>query len=85
MLNAWALFLVQNKMRIKKTTNGNQYYLTEQGNWVRDFTKKSVPFLDINQTIETKDHFIFLKNEVQNSLKRYAWIDSENIYHKKIS
>jgi hypothetical protein len=71
-------------MRIKKTPNGNQYLLTNQNKWVRDFTKNSVPFKDINDTISQQDHFIFLKNEVQNNLKKYTWVDSENIYHKNI-
>lgn len=71
-------------MRIKKNSNGNQYLLTEQSHWVRNFTKPIVPFLDINNTISPDDYFVFLKNEVQNGMRRYTWIDSEKIYHPRI-
>lgn len=70
-------------MRIKKLPNGNQYLLTDQNKWVRNFTKHS-PFIDINNTINEKDHFVFLQNEVKNNLKRYTWINSEQIYHPNI-
>lgn len=71
-------------MRIKKTTDGNQYLLTKHGKWVRNFYKQSVPFVDINNTIDSKDHFTFLKNEVQNSLRKYTWIDSEHFRNPNI-
>lgn len=68
-------------MRIKKHSNGNQYVLTSTNMWVRNFAYENVPFVDINETIEEKDHFVFLQNEVQNNLQRIQWIDSEKIYH----
>jgi hypothetical protein len=71
-------------MRIKKHHNGNYYLLTDQNKWVRNFTINNVPFIDINNTIDTKDHFIFLQNEVQNGFKKNQWIDSEQIYHPNI-
>ena len=71
-------------MRIKKHSNGNQYLLTEQNMWVRNFDKSHVSYLDINKTITDKDHFIFLENEVQNGLNRMPWIDSEPFYHENI-
>ena len=71
-------------MRIKKLSNGNQYLLTPQEKWVRNFTINNVPFLDINNTIDAKDHFLFLQNETQNGFKKYPWIDSEQIYHPDI-
>lgn len=71
-------------MRIKKHTNKNEYLLTEQGMWVRNFTKKLVPFLDLNKTIQEKDHALFLRNEYHNCQGRYTWIDSERFYHPKI-
>jgi hypothetical protein len=73
-------------MRIKKHSNGNQYLLTPQGKWVRNFTlpASAGPYLDLNSTIDPKDHFTFLKNEVQNGYGRYPWIDSENFYHPKV-
>lgn len=71
-------------MRIKNCLNGNQYLLTPSNKWVRNFTISSVQHLDINNTIKPQDHFIFIKNEFENNLNRYAWIDSENIYFRKI-
>lgn len=71
-------------MRIKKTPDGNQYLLTNQGKWVRNFCKNTVPFVDINNTIEPKDHFVFLQNEVQNGMRKQTWIDSERFHHSKI-
>jgi hypothetical protein len=71
-------------MRIKKHSNKNEYLLTEQGMWVRNFTKKMVPYVDINQTISERDHFTFLKNEYANNARRNTWIDQENFYHGKI-
>lgn len=71
-------------MRIKKTQDGNQYLLTKQGMWVRNFCKNTVPYVDINKTIATDDHFVFLKNEVQNSLKKSTWVDSERFHVSKV-
>jgi len=71
-------------MRIKKSSNGNQYLLTDQGKWVRNFCKTTVPFMDLNHTISSKDHFIFLKNEVQNSMNKHTWVDSEMFIHPNI-
>lgn len=63
---------------IKKTTDGNQYYLTPQNLWVRNFCLEQVPFVDINKTIKSEDHFVFLENEVRNSQNKYVWIDTED-------
>lgn len=71
-------------MRIKKHKNKNEYLLTTEGMWVRNFTKSLVPYVDANDTIDKKDHFLLLKNEINNSRSRFAWIDSENFYHNKI-
>lgn len=51
---------------------------------MRNFATPTVPFVDINETIEAKDHFLFLQNEVQNGFSRYQWIDSEQLYHPDI-
>ena len=72
-------------MRIKKHANGNQYLLTPQNKWVRNFVANNVPYVDINNTIAANDHFTFLQNEVQNGFQRSQWIDSEQIYHPNIS
>lgn len=68
---------------IKKHRNKNNYLLVETM-WVRDFTKPLTPYIDINNTIAEKDHFLFLQNEFNNTRERYAWIDTEPIYHPKI-
>ena len=71
-------------MRIKKHNNGNEFLLTKENMWVRNFTKSGVPYIDINKTYNKNDYFIFLKNEIQNSFERYAWIDTENFHHDKV-
>ena len=87
------LFLVINQLdnlidymseRIKKASDGNKYYLTPQGMWVRDFTTEQVPYIDLNQTIDNKDYFTFLQNETKNSLDKYTWIDSENFHIRDV-
>lgn len=70
--------------RIKKHSNKNEYLLTDEGMWVRNFTKNLVPYLDLNKTIQEKDHFVYLNNEYNNSRARYAWIDSERFFHNKV-
>jgi len=74
----------QSNMRIKKHSNGNQYLLTPQNKWVRNFTANNVQYIDINNTIDVKDHFAFLQNEVQNGFQRNQWIDSEQIHHPDV-
>lgn len=71
-------------MRIKKNKDGNQYFFTSSGMWVRNFTKESVPYIDLNETISDSDCRIFAKNEIENSMQRIAWIDSEDIDEKNI-
>ena len=71
-------------MRIKKHSNGNNYLLTQNNMWVRNFTKPHVNCIDINKTINESDHFKFLENEVQNGLNRIQWIDSEAFYHENV-
>jgi len=71
-------------MRIKKYPNGNSYLLTPNGKWVRDFTAKGVPLLDINDTVKPEDNFLFINNEFENNIKRYAWIDTEKFYFPNV-
>lgn len=52
--------------------------------WVRNFTKENVPYVNINETVDPKDYFTLLKNEIQNARMRYPWIDTEGFYHEKI-
>lgn len=72
------------KMRIKNYPNGNRYILTPEKMWVRDFTRENVPFIDINETINENDHFLFVENEFENNLKRYSWVDSEKFNFKNV-
>lgn len=71
-------------MRIKKHHNGNEYFLTQQNMWVRNFTKQMVPYLDLNKTISVQDQFPILENEIINNRQRYPWIDTEDFTHRKI-
>lgn len=71
-------------MRIKKHPNGNLYVLTPQNKWVRNFTKTSCQFVDINNNISKNDYFTFLQNETKNNFQRHQWIDTEPLYHDKI-
>lgn len=58
--------------------------MTKQGMWVRNFNKSMVPYIDANKTVSEKDHFLLLKNEHTNNQAKYAWIDTEDLYHDKI-
>jgi len=64
--------------RIKKSKDGNQYLLTDEGMWVRDFTRPQVPYVDLNDTITSGDHLQILRNEVRNRSLKMPWLDSEN-------
>lgn len=68
------------QMKVKNYPNGNQYLVTPSGIWVRNFTRQNVPMIDINNTIKSEDHFLFITNEFENNLKRYAWLDNEKFY-----
>jgi hypothetical protein len=70
--------------RIKKTKDGNKYYLTSHGMWVRDFTTEQVPFKNLNESIQQKDYFIYLQNEVFNNMEKYTWIDTEEFPMKDV-
>jgi hypothetical protein len=71
-------------MKIKKYPNGNQYLMTQSGMWVRNFTLQNVPLLDVNNTINSEDHFLFVTNEFENGMKRYMWIDTEKFYFPNV-
>ena len=71
-------------MRIKKHPNNNQYIITPHNMWVRNFCLNNVPFVDLNETIKSSDHFLFLTNEVQNNFKKYQWVDSEKLFHPNV-
>lgn len=64
------------KTVIKKHSNKNQYLLTPQGYWCRDFTKKVVA-QDINNFVGEADMRLFAKNELAIKAMNVANIDRE--------
>jgi len=72
-------------MRIKKHKNKNNYILTEDKIWVRDFTKNNTPFMDVNHITEKKDFPLFLHNELENFSGKPGNIDTEHTLHPKIA
>ena len=71
-------------VKIKSYSDGNQYVRTPQGMWVRNFTNTHAKYKDLNRTYNKSDYFTFLKNEVQNSVQRFSWIEHENFIHENI-
>ncbi len=65
-------------MRIKRHSNKNEYLLTEDGVWVRNFCKRHTKAIDLNSLSNDKDHVVFLKNEFYNLKQRYAVIEQEH-------
>lgn len=69
-------------MRTKKHENGNNYLLTQNGIWVRDFTRDITP-IDINKVTEKKDYGIIVENEIKNTTLDISEIDTEKIKHNR--
>jgi hypothetical protein len=70
------------KIITKKSTK-NEYFLTRDGIWVRNFCKSAVPFVDINRMV-TGEYQLLLSNEVENIRRRYVPVDSEGIVRRKV-
>jgi len=64
------------KQIVKRHSNKNQYLLTPQGHWVRDFTKRGIP-QDINNFIGEEDIRRFANNELAIKAMNVANIDRE--------
>ena len=64
---------------IIKRYNRNDYLLTDNGYWVRDYTKISNP-IDINSLIDESDYRLFVENQITNRTNYLANIDAETIY-----
>jgi hypothetical protein len=64
---------------IKKISNHNEYALTGQGKWVRNFTKRGRA-VDITDLCDEKDYQLFIKNQINNMTMHIARVDVENIY-----
>jgi hypothetical protein len=67
-------------MKIKKYKT-NEYYLTEDGVWIRNFILDSKP-LDINKNISIPAYNLFLKNEFQNLKRKLQFFEPKSF--KKI-
>lgn len=61
---------------IKKHKNKNVYKITEDGIWVRDFTKPSKA-IDVNSIIKTSDYKQFIFNEMNNAAFNLPSVDSD--------
>lgn len=61
--------------RIKKHDNGNEYLLTEDGIWVRNFTKKASP-IDINSLTNKQEYGMLVENEIKNNMLDLAELDT---------
>ena len=64
-------------MRIKKTSNHNEYFQTKDGIWVRNFCLPNRPIEDINKMVSEKEVGLLINNETDNFKKRYADIQIE--------
>lgn len=70
-------------MRLKKHPNRNEYLLTEDKIWVRNFCKKSSSFIDIND-ITSNDKHILLENELKNSRLSIPFINIKKFFHPNV-
>jgi hypothetical protein len=73
------------KMRIKKHNNKNNYLRTEDGLWVRDFSKVYAPAIDINQLASDADYQLFPANELTNISSNRMQIDADALIRPKIA
>lgn len=75
---------MSSKITIKKKRTGNEYLLTEEGVWVRNFCKADVPAIDINALMSPDDYHCALSNEIENRKRRHAVLDTQGEIRKKI-
>lgn len=77
--------MIENKkIRIKKSSNGNEYLLTKSNIWVRNFNKQLVPYIDINSSYRNVNYGEFYKNERENDFLNTASLDRENLNLEKV-
>ena len=72
------------KLRIKKTKNGNEYLLTKNNIWVRNPNKDTVPYIDINSSYRDSNYGEFYKNEKENQSNFYLKVDKQLKSNRKI-
>jgi len=70
-------------MRLKKIKT-NEYLMTEDGIWVRDFTRSNSSYQDINDLSTERDYALFLANEVENQSRRWPLIDDDTFVYPNI-
>src|ERR1019366_5912452 len=70
---------------IKHHRNKNDYYYAGNGLWARNFAKKSVRPIDINNLIPESDMPIMLENETANHSTMLQRVDTESFSHQKIA
>lgn len=69
---------------IKRDKNNNEFYLTESGLWVRNFTNSFARPIEINNLVQENEISILIENELKNSKKMYQKIETEFFSHEKI-
>jgi hypothetical protein len=68
--------------RLKKHQTGNQYLLTENNIWVRNFNTAVAP-LDINKLTPASEYAMFLENEIQNDRNDISSFDPGSVRFEK--
>lgn len=74
----------EKSITIKLHKNKNEYFLTEDNIWVRNFFKSNVTPKDINNFYKQNEIDVILQNEIKNQEKNMLDFFSETINHKKI-
>ena len=70
-------------MRIRNHKNKNEY-INANNMWVRNFTKKKILPVDINNTTQPKDQKPLLLNEFINTKEKRINISNRRVYHPHI-
>jgi len=70
-------------MRIRNHKNKNEY-ISASGMWVRNFTKKKVLPVDINNITKPKDQKPLILNEFINTKEKRTNISNRQVYHPHI-
>ena len=70
--------------KIKKCSNRNEYILTPDRIWVRNFCKPATPYIGMNNLIKKEEYKILIENEIENKKKKYGPIPTEKKREKVI-
>ena len=63
--------VVNNMLEIIKKCNNNEYLLTQDRMWVRNFYKQASPNVSINNLINKNECELFIKNETKNKKTKF--------------